>query len=206
MKLEGKVAIVTGGTRGIGKSIVERFLEEGAIVILGGSRVETAKKAEKECLEKYPNAQVVGVEMELTSTEKVEMLISKIEKEYGKIDILVNNAGITTTQSILELTDSEFDQVMQLDVYGIMRMTRAVSRVMVKQKSGGSIINTASMVGIYGSPRQPAYSCAKAAVLGFRKACAKEWGHQNIRVNAVAPGVVGTDMVKENVSDEMLES
>ncbi len=204
MKLEGKVAIVTGGTRGIGRSIVEKFIEEGAIVAVLGSREETAAKAVGELKEKYPNANILGRGVALDDQNQVKKVVEEVKNTFGRIDILVNNAGTTATKSILEVTDEEFDKMMQIDVYGVMRMTREVAKVMVEQKSG-SIINTTSMVGLYGSPNQPAYSCAKAGVIGLTKACAKELARSNIRVNAVAPGVVGTDMVKENVSDAMLE-
>lgn len=204
MKLAGKVAIVTGGTRGIGNAIVEKFIEEGATVIVGGSRQETADKAIARLKESYPNASIEGVGIDLSSGDAVKAVVSHVKEAYGKIDILVNNAGITTTQSILEITDEEFDKTMQVDLYGVLRMTREVSKVMVEQKSG-SIINTSSIVGLYGSVHQPAYSCAKAGVIGLTKACARELGRYNVRVNAVAPGVVGTDMVKENVTDAMLE-
>ena len=203
MKLKEKVAIVTGGSRGIGLAIVEGFVKEGAKVAICGSRIETAQKAVEQILSTYPDADVMPIGVKITDTEEVKNMVEQVVTKWGYIDILVNNAGITATKSVTDMTDDDFNTMMDVNVTGVFKCTREVAKIM--KEKGGSIINTGSLVGLYGSKFQTAYSASKFAVHGFTKACAKELGMYNIRVNAVAPGVVGTDMVSESVSEQMLQ-
>ncbi len=203
MKLQGKVAIVTGGSRGIGFAIVESFVKEGAKVSICGSCLETAQKAVDNILLNYPNADVMPVGVNVRDTEEVKKMVEQVVEKWGCIDILVNNAGIVATKALIEMTDEDFTSIMDVNVTGIFKCTREVVKIM--KERGGSIINTSSLVGTYGGKMQSAYGTSKFAVNGFTKSCAKELGIYNIRVNAVAPGVVETDMVAENVSEQMLQ-
>ena len=141
--------------------------------------------------------------VKITDSNEVKNMVEQVVSKWGYIDILVNNAGITATKSILEMTDEDFTSMMDINVTGVFKCTREVAKIM--KERGGSIINTGSMVGIYGGKMQCAYGASKFAVHGFTKSCSKELGMYNIRVNAVAPGVVGTDMVAESVSEQMLQ-
>lgn len=192
--LKGKVAIVTGGTRGIGLAVVKKFLDNGAIVVLCGSREETVNKALAEIKSERPEAQVEGVWPDLTSLEQVQKMAADVHEKYGKIDILVNNAGISARDSIYQYTEEEFDKIMNLNIKAVFNCTRAVVGYMKEQKSG-SIINTSSVVSIYGQAAGCGYPTSKFAVNGLTKSLARELGADNIRVNAVAPGVTRTDMV-----------
>ncbi len=192
--LKGKVAIVTGGTRGIGLAVVNKFLDNGAFVVLCGSREETVNKALAEIRNRRPEAQAEGAWPDLTSLAEVQKLAADIYEKYGKIDILVNNAGISARDSIYQYTEEEFDKIMNLNIKAVFNCTRAVAGYMKEQKSG-SIINTSSVVSLYGQPAGCGYPASKFAVNGLTKSLARELGADNIRVNAVAPGVTRTDMV-----------
>lgn len=203
MRLEGRVAIVTGGTRGIGLAVVKSFLKEGARVILCGSRQETADKAVAEIKAETPDAAVEGICPVLGDFVSVKAAVDDIAARYGKIDILVNNAGISESTPMSNYTEEIFDKVMELNVKGMYNCSKAVSDIMVKQGSG-VILNTSSMVSIYGQPAGIAYPTSKFAVNGFTLSLARELGPKGIRVNAVAPGITETDMVK-NLPTEMIE-
>ena len=192
--LKGKVAIITGGTRGIGLAVVKKFLDNGAVVVLCGSREETVNKALAEIKSERPEAQAEGAWPDLTSLAEVQKMASDVYEKYGKIDILVNNAGISARDSIYQYTEEEFDKIMNLNIKALFNCTRAVVGYMKEQK-GGSVINTSSVVSIYGQPAGCGYPASKFAVNGLTKSLARELGADNIRVNAVAPGVTRTDMV-----------
>ncbi len=192
--LKGKVAIVTGGTRGIGLAVVKKFLDNGAAVVLCGSREETVNQALAEIKSERPEAQAEGAWPDLTSLAEVQKMASDVYEKYGKIDILVNNAGISARDSIYQYTEEEFDKIMNLNIKAVFNCTRAVVGYMKEQK-GGSVINTSSVVSIYGQPAGCGYPASKFAVNGLTKSLARELGADNIRVNAVAPGVTRTDMV-----------
>lgn len=192
--LKGKVAIVTGGTRGIGLAVVKKFLDNGAVVVLCGSREETVNQALAEIKSERPEAQAEGAWPDLTSLAEVQKMASDVYEKYGKIDILVNNAGISARDSIYQYTEEEFDKIMNLNIKAVFNCTRAVVGYMKEQK-GGSVINTSSVVSIYGQPVGCGYPASKFAVNGLTKSLARELGADNIRVNAVAPGVTRTDMV-----------
>lgn len=201
--LKGKVAFVTGGTRGIGLSIVRKFLENGATVVLCGSRPESAEKAVAELKKINKSFKVEGVCPNLTSYGEVESAINATAKKYGKIDILVNNAGVSARESIYSYDPAEFDKVMALNVNAVFYACKAAAPIM-KANGGGSIINTSSMVSIYGQPAGVAYPASKFAVNGLTKSLARELAPDGIRVNAVAPGVTDTDMVA-NLPEAMRE-
>lgn len=203
MKLENKVAIITGSSRGIGYEIAKLYLKEGAKVMICGSKDESALKAVSMLKEELNITDdfISGIGVNLKDNSSVERVVEETIKKFGKLDILVNNAGITSRESLTDADDEVFYNMFEINFYGPMRLIRA--SVPYMKENGGSIINTSSMVGIYGSPNQAAYTSSKFAINGLTKACAKELGQFNIRVNAVAPGVVGTDMVAGNVTEEM---
>jgi 3-oxoacyl-[acyl-carrier protein] reductase/7-alpha-hydroxysteroid dehydrogenase len=192
--LEGKVAVVTGGTRGIGFAIVKAFLEEGASVALFGSRQETVDKALAAIQAENANAPVMGLSPDLNDYAAVEAAMKAVQAKFGKIDILANNAGVSARESIYEYDAAAFDKVIQLNVNSVYYCTKAVVDMM-KAQGGGSIINTSSMVSLYGQSSGCSYPTSKYALNGLTKSLARELGKDNIRVNAVLPGVTRTDMV-----------
>lgn len=196
MLLENKVAIVTGGSRGIGYATVEAFLQEGATVVLCASRQETADKAVNALKEAHADAKVEGIFPNLSDYEAVKAAFDEVVKKYGKIDILVNNAGVSESTPFDKYTDETFDKVMDLNVRGVFNCSKAVSEHMIAAGSG-VILNTSSMVSQYGQPAGIAYPTSKFAVNGFTLSLARELGPKGIRVNAVAPGITYTDMMKQ---------
>lgn len=192
--LAGKVAVVTGGTRGIGLAIVKKFLDQGARVVLFGSRPETANRTVEELKALNPDYPVTGMAPQLSSCAAVDAAMREIIDQYGQIDILVNNAGISARDSFYDYAESEFDKIMDLNVKALFCCSRVVAPYMKKQGSG-CILNTSSMVGTYGQPAGVGYPASKFAVNGLTKSLARELGPDGIRVNAVAPGVTRTDML-----------
>ena len=193
--LKDKIAIVTGGSRGIGFATVEAFLAEGAAVVLCGSRPESAEKAVAQLKEKHPDAKVEGISPDLSDLESVKAAFAGVAEKYGRIDVLVNNAGVSDATPFDHYTEEKFAQVMDLNVKGVFNCTRAVTDQMAEQ-GGGVILNTSSMVSIYGQPSGVAYPTSKFAVNGLTKSLARELGPKGIRVNAVAPGITYTDMMR----------
>ena len=192
--LKNKVAIVTGGTRGIGYAVVEKFLQNGANVVLFGSRQETVTKAVASLKERNKNWEVSGAWPTLTDADAMTAEISKIKDKYGRIDILVNNAGISDSAPIDKYTADHFSKIMDLNVNAVMNGILPVVEIM-KQQGGGCILNTSSMVSICGQPSGVAYPTSKYALNGLTWSLARELGPFHIRVNAVAPGITRTDMV-----------
>lgn len=192
--LKDKVAVVTGGTRGIGLAVVRKFLEQGATVILFGSRQETADKAVTNLLAENPDYKVSGLAPKLDDETSVNDTFTQIIKDFGKIDILVNNAGISARDSIYDYKVEDFDKIMDLNVKAMFVCTHAVAPYM-RDQGGGTIINTSSMVSIYGQAAGCGYPASKFAVNGLTKSLARELGKDGIRINAVAPGVINTDML-----------
>ena len=199
--LEEKVAIVTGGTRGIGLEIVKTFKENKAEVIIFGSKKETVDKAIQDL--KNENIEVSGFYPNLNDYEEIEKIVKEIYNKYGHIDILVNNAGISANKKIENTTPEEFQNIINLNVNAIFNMSKAVVPYM-KEKGEGVILNTSSMVSIYGQPSGVGYPASKFAVNGLTKSLARELAPFNIRVNAVAPGIINTDMVS-SLPKEMIE-
>lgn len=192
--LEGKVAIVTGGTRGIGFAIVKKYLENGAKVALCGSRQETVEKALAKLAEINPDYQVMGITPDLNDPESIASEFAKVKEAFGSIDILGNNAGESARESIYDYDPAAFVKTMQLNVNAAFFCSRAVAPIM-REQGGGVIINTSSMVSIYGQPSGCAYPTSKFAINGLTKSLGRELAPDGIRVNAVAPGITHTDMV-----------
>ena len=203
MRLNNKVAIITGGSRGIGYATAEAFLREGAAVILTASSKGSAAKAVASLKEKFPNATVEGISPLLTSLESVKAAFDGILEKYGRIDILVNNAGVSERTPFENYTEEIFDKVMDLNIKGVFNASRAVVDAMIRQGSG-VILSTSSMVSKYGQPAGFTYPASKFAVNGMTLSLARELGPKGIRVNAVAPGITETDMMKA-VPKEVIE-
>ena len=192
--LKDKIAIVTGGTRGIGYAVVKKFIEEGATVVLCGSREETATKALAKLKAEISDAKADAIWPVLTDMEDVEKIFNQIKEKYGRIDILVNNAGIAQRAAFTDYTEKEYDDIMNLNLKAVFVCARAAAKIM-KDQGEGVILNTSSVVSLYGQTSGFAYPASKFAVNGLTKSLARELGKYHIRVNAVAPGVVKTDMV-----------
>jgi len=189
--LAGRVALVTGGTRGIGLAIARLLADDGASVVVSGrdpGRLESAAK-ELEAL----GASALAVAADAGKREDADRLVEAARERFGRIDVLVNNAGITRDQLLVRMKDDDWDKVMETNLRGVFLMTRAVGKVMMRQKSG-RMINISSTAGAMGNPGQVNYSAAKAGVIGLSKAAARELAHWNILVNVVAPGLIETDM------------
>ena len=200
--LKDKVAIVTGGTRGIGLEIVRTFLKNNAKVVLFGSREESVNKALEELKNENQNYEVSGYYPDLTSIESVKEVFEKVKNQYGRIDILVNNAGVSSSVPFADYTMEEYDRVMDINVKSLFVCSKVALDYLKETK--GNIINTSSMVSIYGQPAGVMYPASKFAVNGFTKSLSRELAPLGIRVNAVAPGVTETDMVK-NLPEAMIE-
>ncbi len=199
--LKNKTAVVTGGTRGIGLAIVKKYLENGANVAVAGSRKETVDKALAELTE-YGD-RVMGIWPDLCDPEAVAMAFSSVKERFGGVDILANNAGISSRTSLYDYTLEEFSKILDINLKAVFVCSQAAARIM-KARGGGVIINTSSMVGEYGQPSGCGYPATKFAVNGLTKSLARELAKDQIRVNAVAPGVTKTDMVAA-LPQEMVE-
>jgi 3-oxoacyl-[acyl-carrier protein] reductase len=189
--LTGKAAIVTGGSRGIGLALARLLAERGAGVVVSGRDADRLQSAVKS-LEGLAG-RVVGVVADAAKREDADHLIERAREHLGRLDILVNNAGITRDALLVRMKDDDWDRVMAVNLRGVFFMTRAASKVMLRQKSG-RIINITSTAGAMGNAGQTNYSAAKAGVIGLTKASARELAHWSILVNAVAPGLIETDM------------
>ncbi len=201
--LKGKTAMVTGGTRGIGFSIVKTFLDNGASVALCGSRQETVDKALAKLKETNPDYKVIGLCPNLQDAQDVAKAVDTVKETFGRFDIMVNNAGISARESLYDYKPEDFENIMNLTVKAVFYCSQAAAKVM-KPQGGGVILNTSSMVSIYGQPAGVGYPTSKFAVNGLTKSLARELGKDNIRVNAVAPGVTKTDMVAA-LPDEVIK-
>jgi 3-oxoacyl-[acyl-carrier protein] reductase len=194
MDLTGKVAIITGSGRGIGKAIAMKLAEVGATIVIND--VGDATPAEQTVAEiKSLGRQAMAVVADVSSSVDVARLVDTVTKTYGKVDILVNNAGITRDQLAMRMTDDDWDKVLAIDLKSVFLCTRAVLRPMLKQRSG-KIISISSIVGIIGNASQANYAAAKAGIIGFTKTIAKEMGSRGITANAVAPGFIDTPMTQ----------
>jgi len=201
--LNGKVAVVTGGTRGIGYGIVKTYLDNGAIVILCGSKKETVDHALSQLKSENPDYQVEGIYPVLSCPDEIKTAFETIKETHGSIDILVNNAGIAARDKIYEYDMEDFKKIMDINVNSIFNCSQVVSSIM-KEQGGGVILNTSSMVSFYGQTSGCGYPASKFAVNGITKSLARELGKDNIRVNAVSPGITYTDMMM-NVPEAMIK-
>jgi len=206
MRLEGKVALITGGARGIGQAIAMTFAREGADIVVADVNLEIAQKTALEI--EGLGRKAMALEMDVTSYDKVEEGINKILDKMGKVDILVNNAGITKDNLLLRMSQADWDAVINVNLKGTFNCIKAVTRPMVKQRSG-RIISIASIIGLMGNPGQANYAASKAGIIALTKTVAKELASRNINANAVAPGFIQTDMtakLPEDIKKKMLEA
>ena len=202
-----KIALVTGGSRGIGREIALGLAKEGMDVAISyTSNEEMANDVLKEIKEYEVDA--ISVKANVSIEEDVKNLVKEVEEELGKIDVLVNNAGITKDNLLIKMSDQDFSDVLDVNLKGVFLCTKAVARSMMKKRYG-KIINISSIVGVGGNAGQGNYAASKAGVIGFTKSIAKELGSRGIRVNAIAPGFIDTqmtDVLKEDVKEKMLNS
>ncbi len=190
--LEGKTAIVTGGARGIGKSIALKFASEGANIAITDLIYDDSVKELEDQLSKM-GVKAKAYASNAAKFEDTQTVVNQIVADFGKVDILVNNAGITKDTLLMRMTEDQWDAVISVNLKSVFNYTKAVQSVMLKQK-GGSIINMSSVVGVSGNAGQSNYSASKSGILGFTKSIAKELGSRNIRSNAIAPGFIITEM------------
>jgi 3-oxoacyl-[acyl-carrier protein] reductase len=198
--LEGKVALITGASRGIGKAIAVAYAQQGAQVAFTDMRrdeIMEATEAEIAAL----GVKCVGYASDASSFEDSERTVDEIAKEFGRIDILVNNAGITRDNLLMRMLEQDWDLVIKVNLKSVFNLTKAVQKYMLKQRSG-SIINMSSVVGVNGNGGQSNYSASKAGLIGFTKSIAQELGSRNIRCNAIAPGYIETEMTAK-LSEEV---
>lgn len=206
--MERKVALITGGSRGIGKKVAEEFAKHGYDLVINYVSDNTNLE-ELENDFKSLGAKALFVKTDVTNFEDCSNMVNKAIEEYGRIDVLVNNAGITKDSLLIRMKEEDFDKVININLKGTFNVTKNVVPFMIKQKEG-KIINISSVVGVVGNAGQANYSASKAGIIGFTKTLAKELASRNIRVNAVAPGFIQTDMtsvlkdsIKENINNQI---
>ncbi len=192
---DGKIALVTGGTRGIGRAIAAAFAERGVEVAITGRDPARVAEAAQELSRSAPRS-VSGIAMDVSDREAVDAAVKALAQERGRIDILVNNAGITRDNLLLRMKPEEWSAVIRTNLDGLYYCSQAVLRPMIRQR-GGRIINMSSVVGLTGNPGQTNYAATKAAIVGFTKALAREIASRQVTVNAIAPGYIETDMTRE---------
>ena len=192
--LKDKVALITGGSRGIGKTIALLFAKQGATVALNySSSQEEAKQIVKEI--EAMGGKAIAIGANVANGDDAKAMVKQVVSTYGTLDILVNNAGITKDMLLLRMTEQEFEDVMNVNLKGVFNVTKHASRVMMKK--GGSIINMSSISGVIGNIGQSNYAASKAGVIGFTKSVAREFAGRNLRINAIAPGFIQTDMTEK---------
>jgi 3-oxoacyl-[acyl-carrier protein] reductase len=203
--LEGKTAIITGGSRGIGSSIVRLFADHGAEIAF--TYASSASSSEKLVSELSSKTKIKAYQSDAASITAAEQLIKDVLTDFGKIDILVNNAGITKDGLLLRMTEEMWDSVMDVNLKSVFNLTKFAIKPMLR--TGGSIINMSSVVGVFGNTGQANYAASKAGIIGFSKSVAKELGSKNIRCNVIAPGFVATEMthvLDDNTKEAFLSS
>lgn len=203
--LTDKIALVTGGTRGLGRAIAEKLAEQKVKVVVTGVSKERAQQAASEIASVY-KVEALGLGHDVSSEESTKQVVKSIVEKYRRIDILVNNAGVTCDGIVMTMKKENWDKVLSVNLTGAFNCTKFVSKYMLKQRYG-NIVNIASVVGITGNVGQANYSASKAGLIGFTKTVARELADRGIKVNAVAPGYISTDMtaaLSEKVTEEML--
>ncbi len=188
--LEGKVALITGGSRGIGEALVRKFVEHGASVAF--TYVSAASRERSEQLAAELGSQAKAYQSDAGDYAQAEALIAQVTGDFGKLDVLINNAGITRDTLMLRMTEQQWDEVIQTNLKSVFNLTKHALKPMLR--SAGSIINMSSVVGVFGQAGQANYAASKAGIIGFSKSIAKEYGSRGIRCNAVAPGFIETEM------------
>jgi len=205
MILKDKAAIITGGARGIGRAISTLFAQNGADIAICDVNADVMRSTQQE-IEALGREVLTGV-VDVTRFDQVESFVQKTLDKFKKIDILVNNAGITKDALLIRMSEPDWDMVLNVNLKGAFNCTRAVSKIMMKQRDG-RIVNMASIIGIMGNPGQVNYAASKGGLIALTKSVAKELASRNIRVNAIAPGFIETDMTSKlsaDVKDEMLK-
>jgi 3-oxoacyl-[acyl-carrier protein] reductase len=203
MDFKGQVAVITGGTRGIGAAIAEGLAEKGVNLVVGGRNVEAAREKAAE-LTAF-GIKAIGIRLDVSKSDEVEKAFEEIRKEFQRIDILVNNAGITNDGLLLRMKEEAWDSVMDTNLKGVFLCSREAIKDMISQKYG-RIVNITSVAAFMGNPGQANYSASKAGIVGFTKTIAREYANRNVTVNAVAPGFIQTamtDILKDNIKEEM---
>lgn len=201
--LEGKTVLITGGSRGIGKALAIKFAQESAHVAITASAYhETAKETEKEILREGTKAAAYGADAR--NFEETQKVVQQIHDDFGRIDILINNAGVTRDTLLMRMSEDDWDEVIDSNMKSVFNYTKAVQQIMLRQRKG-SIINMASVVGMMGNAGQSNYAASKSGIIGFTKSIAKELGSRSIRVNAIAPGFINTDMTSKLPEDKVKE-
>ena len=206
MKFKDQIVIVTGSTRGIGKAIALSFAKEGAVVIILGRNAQAADQTAEEI--NGAGLKAKSFSCDVTNSQNVQEIVNKILDKHKTIDILVNNAGITKDNLLLRMSESDWDQVISVNLKGVFNCTKVVSKVMLKAHRG-KIINISSIIGILGNIGQANYAASKAGVIGFTKSVARELASRNINVNVIAPGYIETEMtaqLKDNTREDILKN
>jgi 3-oxoacyl-[acyl-carrier protein] reductase len=202
-RLQGKVAVVTGASRGIGKAIALALATEGAKVAINYASSSTAADGVVAEIN-AAGGEAIAIQADVSKSEQVEAMIAQVQEKWQRIDVVVNNAGITRDTLLMRMKNEDWQSVIDLNLTGVFLCTKAVTKTMLKQRSG-RIVNITSVAGQMGNPGQANYSAAKAGVIGFTKTVAKELATRGITVNAVAPGFIATDMTSDLKSDEILK-
>lgn len=203
MSSQGKVAIVTGGSRGIGRAIVVALAEAGFNVVFSYASNKAAA-TEVENTSKVFGVEVLGVQADASNQLEAQALIDKAVEKFGRVDALVNNAGITKDGLLMRMSDDDWAKVIDTNLTGAFYTTRAVSRIMLKQRAG-AIVNISSVSGVYGNAGQANYAASKAGLIGFTKSVAKEFGSRSVTANVIAPGFIVTDMTESVPKDKLIE-
>ena len=194
--LEGHVTLITGGSRGIGEAIVEKFASEGSDIAF--TYVSSAERAEgiANNISSLYNVKVIAYQSDASKFDEAQKLVTEVNKEFGKVDTLINNAGITKDTLMLRMSEEQWDRVIEVNLKSVFNLTKHILRPMLKSRRG-SIINMSSVVGVFGNAGQANYAASKAGIIGFSKSIAKEVGSRSIRCNVIAPGFIETDMTEE---------
>ena len=202
MKLKGKVAIITGASRGIGKGIAVRYAEEGASVVVASRSMDLLKKVVEEI--RHKGGRALAIDLDVTEYESIEAVMSKTIAEFGRLDIMVNNAGISMAKPSEELSPRDWQRALETDLSGVFYGCQCAAKEMIRQGEGGCIINITSVYGLVAAPGRAAYCSSKAAANMLTKVLAIEWAKNKIRVNAIAPGYFRTEMVQGVIDSGML--